>query len=996
MRSFLVKRLGATLAMVLALTSLSGFVFKTEASATSTSCPTTYCVLDNGILHFGSGGGSQHTSYTPYENSVNNIGLFNQPYYKSADGNWYKLTYSSYPLDMAIGSGTGGSNWTGNTVVDLSGTGGMSNQVVDYSGFVVTSTSLDGTTWSKGYGRIVVTGVFTINGSEVEVKHIYELGQTASFVKATSSVKNVSTAQTTINNIHIWVGTRDDYVGNSDQPKKRRGNLNATTGDFEVLTNATDEAKALEITTANEGALFYSTTPGTNMSFNSCCSFSNAYNQAPSTSTGRSNVIPSIESGYYDGSYAAVLPYGNLAYNATTQIVWFYAAGAIGDLAAVARAVASAAAPAVPTVTRNDQGVVVNWEAPQSSDPITNYSIRYRAVGTNDTWTVINRSPASIVRSETITGLNNFQRYEFQVAAWTTTNASPPVTAQGEWSASSIADILGAPNAPTNLTAVGGDQSAVLTFTNALTNGTDTAVVTNYEYWLGDPETWTALSPADTSSPITIPGLQNGRVYTIQLRAVNYWGPGPSATIQNVRTLPAFSDDVLNPVFDLTTAYTDSVTATDGVTYSISSGTIPTGLNFNTSTGRFSGTATADGIFTFTITATNSAGSISRTYTLGSAAALADAEKKKEVPVIPSPSFTSVPSFTGVVGSMTSISIAANRADTYEVQGLLPPGMSFDGATGVLTGSPTQEGEYQIVIIARNAGGGTAATFPFKVAPKPLPPVPSLDPILDPAALTGNPYVTVGGVISQAIVRPNNTSNGVEVVAAGWNLSVSATQSDGKAASLTNDGKLLFKEGQGIYVSGEGFKPQSEVKIYIFSMPTVVGILTTTSDGSFAGLFQIPVDLAEGPHTLQLNGISSKNELRSASLPVVYQKEPAKPVVVPAGNNGDGSKGTSAAKITQLVIPFAFNKYALGDSQRGIIKSLSISNPNNVRVIGYAQPSSKQADIAISLDRALEVKIAIQKIIKGANFTVRGSGPKSNSLCAPYRNKCVIVTISHS
>ena len=67
-----------------------------------------------------------------------------------------------------------------------------------------------------------------------------------------------------------------------------------------------------------------------------------------------------------------------------------------------------------------------------------------------------------------------------------------------------------------------------------------------------------------------------------------------------------------------------------------------------------------------------------------------------------------------------------------------------------------------------------------------------------------------------------------------------------------------------------------------------------------------------------------------------------------------------------------------------------------VRIIGYAQPTSKQADIAISLDRALEVKFAVAKLIKKATFTVRGSGPKNNKLCAPYKNKCVVVTITHS
>lgn len=977
--------------LVAALIGSSLLVGVTPAKATSTACPTTYCVLDNGIMRFGSDG-EQSATYTPNENSVNTSGLFNQPFYWSAlDSVWYKLTYSSYPLDMAIGSGTGGPNWTGNTVVSLSGTA-MRNQVIDYSEYVVTSNSGDGT-WSKGYGKITVSGEFTVNGEEVLVTHVYQLGQTDSFVKATSTVKNIAVSQNAIDDIHIWVGTRDDYVGQSDDPKKRRGNLNPTTGDFEVLTNAADQAKALEITTANEGALFYSTTAGTDMSYNDCCSFSDAYNTVPAQSVNGNDVIPGIESEENDGSYAAMLSYGDLAYNAQTQIVWFYAAGAIADLAAVARAVATAAAPAVPVLTRNHQGVVVDWQAPQTSDTITNYSIRYRNFGSGDTWTVINRSPASTIRTETVTALDNSLRYEFQVSAWTTDAGSPPVTTQGEWSNSSLADILGSPNAPTNATAVGGDQSALISFTEATTNGTETATVTNYEYWIGSPETWTALSPVDTSTPITIPGLSNGQSYNIQIRAVNAWGPGPSVTIQNVRTIPVFTDSTLNLLLDTTTAYSDAVSASSGVTYSYS-GTLPTGLNLNTATGALTGTPSADGSYTFTITATNSAGSVSRTYTLATANAAAPAPQP-EVVVIPGPAFTSVPTYEGVEGSRTSITFSAVRGETYEIQGPLPAGMTFDGKSGTLSGIPTIPGRYEVVVIARNEGGGTAATFPFVVAPKPLPPVPSLDPIKLPDDKTGSPYITVNGLLVPATILPNGTSNGLEVKADGWALSISATQVDGKAAALNAQNQLLVKEGQSVYIYGEGFKPASEVRLYIFSTPVLLGTTTTNAAGSFSALFPVPTDLVEGLHLLQLNGMSSVNELRSASLPVLYEK--AKVIPSPPVVDGDGSKEPVkpvGPTTTQLVIPFAFNTYSVGASQKAIIKSLKLKPGASIRVTGYAQPSSKQADIAISLDRALEVKFAVAKLVSKAKYKVSGSGPKINKLCAPYKNKCVVVTIT--
>jgi hypothetical protein len=973
----------------------------TPSAASGPNCPTTICVLDNGKLRFGSGSAGQ-TTYTPNQNSINAVGLFNQPFYKSADGNWYKLTFSDYPLDMAIGSGTGGPNWTGNTVVDLSSIGGgMTNQSIDYSNFTVTQTSVDGTTWSKGYGMIIVTGEFVVNSASVRVKHVYQLGQNDSFVKMTSSVKNLSSSN--LNNVHVWVGTRDDYVGNSDRPKKRRGNLTES-GGFQVLANATDQAQALEITTANEGALFYSTTANTNMSFNQCCSFSSAYNQNPSTSTSNRGAddIPGITTNFYDGSYAAVLPYGNLAPNAETQIIWFYAAGATSELTDVARAVASAGAPAVPTVVRDNEGVVVSWLAPQSSDPITNYSIRYRSVGTGDTWTVINRSPASTVRTETVTALVNSLRYEFQVAAWTTDSSSPPVTTQGEWSNSSIAEILGSPNAPTSASATGGDQSAVVSFTEATTNGTETATVTNYEYFIGSPETWTALSPVDTSTPITIPGLTNGQNYTIQIRAVNYWGAGPAVTIQNVRTLPVFTDSTLNTLLDTTTAYSDAVAATSGVTYSYS-GTLPTGLTLNTSTGALTGTPTSEGPFTFTITATNTAGTVSRSFTL--AGANVNVSPPPPPPVfVPQPNFLAIPEFSALEGKPYSLQIQAVHTERFELQGLLPPGLSLNTSTGIVSGTPTAAGNFRFVIILRGKQVGIGQTFDFVVTAPAKPEVPpSLDFQEIPQGQFGNPWVTVNSVAIPASITPNKNENGMEVKVAGWYLTISAVQENGIAAKLLGlpgQQSLVFIEKMKAYVGGSGFRPNSKVRVHLFNPTITLGEMVADSKGEFSGLFDLPASINDGYHMIQVNGVSPRNELRSASISFLYEKikvAAVAPVETPKEevNTAPSPVPTPSTenKTVTFVVPFAFNEYKIAASQTKLIKKITSKRGAQVKIVGYAQPSRVQPDILISLNRAIEVKKSISKFLPKAQFNVSGSGSKTNPLCAPYKNKCVVIYV---
>ncbi|HTE39930.1 MAG TPA: hypothetical protein VK629_03820, partial [Steroidobacteraceae bacterium] len=261
-----------------------------------------YEVFDNGRLRFGTG----------VEPSVNSNGNFQQPfYYDSSLSQWFKLTYSSYPLDNAIGiDGVGTSEWNiSGTVVQNSA---LTNQVLDASGFTVTS-------GSKGYGTIVSTGTVTIAGKALQLRNTYELGATNSFVKITTRLTN--TSGTSVGNVRVWVGTRDDWVGTSDGPTKLRGNLG--TGGFTGLASAADRAAALRITSGATGVLFYSTSPKAHTAIHSCCSFSNAYNQNPTTS----NITATN-----DGSYALFVRMSDLADGASEEFTWYYAAGPLSSL----------------------------------------------------------------------------------------------------------------------------------------------------------------------------------------------------------------------------------------------------------------------------------------------------------------------------------------------------------------------------------------------------------------------------------------------------------------------------------------------------------------------------------------------------------------------------------------------------------------------------------------------------------------------------------------
>ena len=93
-----------------------------------------------------------------------------------------------------------------------------------------------------------------------------------------------------------------------------------------------------------------------------------------------------------------------------------------------------------------------------------------------------------------------------------------------------------APAAPSSLVATAGDGQASISFTQGSNGG---SAISNYKYSL-DGTTYTDLSPAATTSPITISGLTNATSYNIYLKAVNT--VGDSSASSSVSVTPVASN----------------------------------------------------------------------------------------------------------------------------------------------------------------------------------------------------------------------------------------------------------------------------------------------------------------------------------------------------------------------------------------------------------------------------------------------------------------------
>ena len=300
------------------------------------------------------------------------------------------------------------------------------------------------------------------------------------------------------------------------------------------------------------------------------------------------------------------------------------------------------------------------------------------------------------------------------------------------------------------------------------------------------------------------------------------------------------------------------------------SGTLPAGLDFDSTSGLISGTLGAAGVFVLDIGASNSGGADSRKLTLTSRPALADQSATRPYRVATSIPLLSSESGPGVSWSATG----------------LPDGLVLQPATGIITGAPQVPGIYAVPITVTRLGASSTATLTLTITG--IPPEFTLQPAaarslqygttttLNAAASglpepdyqwyegpAGNTDVPVPGATSPVFTTPPLTAN-----TRYW---VRASSLSGNADSIATEITILPSSNAnlgGIFTSEGVIAPAFNFGItaYSLTVPNDVPAIQVTpipevSQSSvringvlvpFNGASD-PVELAVGPNLLNLD-----------------------------------------------------------------------------------------------------------------------------------------------
>lgn len=250
--------------------------------------------------------------------------------------------------------------------------------------------------------------------------------------------------------------------------------------------------------------------------------------------------------------------------------------------------------------------------------------------------------------------------------------------------------------------------------------------------------------------------------------------------------------------------------------------------------------------------------------------------------------------------------------------------------------------------------------------PAPAEPATTPDAPITPAEVPA-PIARVEGLgIIPITVTENAAQTGLDIKGADWSIAIDSTKKLVQGTTEDSSSRVVIEKGNTVTTNGTGFKPNTQVDVWVYSTPIWLGAVMTDDQGNFVTTLPMPVALAEGDHTFQAKGQTPEGTIRSASVPIT---------LIPAVADEGGR--------LRFEVYFGMNSVVITSAQRARINAqvkralLAAAKDAkfSIEVVGWVQPNPNPGNIAyLSKFRANNVATEMKKLRLKGRYSLNYAG----------------------
>ena len=271
--------------------------------------------------------------------------------------------------------------------------------------------------------------------------------------------------------------------------------------------------------------------------------------------------------------------------------------------------------------------------------------------------------------------------------------------------------------------------------------------------------------------------------------------------------------------------------------------------------------------------------------------------------------------------------------------------------------------------------------------PAPATPVNSIDtqtattPALKPAFKTD-------GKVEVVTIKPNEDKTGIIVQSEDWSLQIKSTTQFVQGNVQDTSARVVIEKGNTVTTSGTGFKPFSQVDVYVYSTPTWLGAVLTDEYGNFTTTLPMPNALPEGDHTFQAKGVTPEDKVRAAEIPIT---------LVPASVTDKPGSMRFEVYFSMNGVVISTAEKAKSDRMVKIAKSKIASGAKvTVEISGWVQPNPNPGNVKyLSTNRAKNVRALLRSLGLKGSYTLKFPGLDKDNIPSA-RHASVVIKWSKS